>query len=313
MDYPDVWLQRLSTAHKLSAPDLLLLHADYGRFLGSCCKEFLATAGLRAELISSHGHTVFHEPAMGFTCQVGDGNVLAAEVGINTVYDYRTMDVAFGGQGAPLVPIGDEYLFGEYGTCLNLGGIANVSFATGGKRLAHDVCPFNLLLNYYAQREGYTYDPEGGLATSGQTDTGLLHVLTQLPYYQIKGPKSLDKEKLMTHYTSIIDPRGLSNRDVLNTLSIHFAQEIANNLHGDKVLVTGGGAFNQFAIKKLRELCAQGLHIPSPDIVQFKEAIVFALMGYLRVFELENTLASATGASTNCCAGSLVMAPVGNL
>ncbi|MBI1185238.1 anhydro-N-acetylmuramic acid kinase [bacterium] len=308
--YTSEWKQKLEQAVNISAKELMQLHRDYGLFLAEACNVFIAETGQKPELIASHGHTVFHEPESEFTTQIGDGNVVAAQTGINTVYDFRTLDVALGGQGAPLVPIGDEYLFGNYQSCLNLGGIANVSFKQGSKRRAYDVCPFNLLLNLYARKLGFEYDNGGRLAAQGNLHIELLEQLNQLSYYQKEGPKSLDKEALIKEYTSLIDGFSLEAVDVLRSLTEHFAHEISRHLKGEKILVTGGGAFNSYFIERLSAKTTGEVVLPQDDIINYKEAAIFALMGYLRLYEMDNILKTATGSKQNSCSGSLIIAPV---
>lgn len=308
IEYSADWKEKLNNAVRLNGFELMQLHADYGKYLGESCLKFIEETAIKPEIISSHGHTVFHEPTKSFTTQIGDGNLIAAITGKNTVYDYRTMDVALGGQGAPLVPIGDEYLFSQYDACLNLGGIANISFKEGSKRRAFDICPFNLLLNEQANILGFGYDDGGNLAADGAVSEGLLAQLSELPFYQITNAKSLDKEKLRADYLALIDVFDLNEKDILATLVEHFATEIAKHIKGENCLITGGGAFNKHFVERLTSKTVSKIVIPNTDLINFKEALIFALMGYLRLYELDNILASATGSNKNSCAGSLIMA-----
>ncbi|MGB0432008.1 MAG: anhydro-N-acetylmuramic acid kinase, partial [Bacteroidia bacterium] len=218
IDYNLAFKDKLSKAVNLSGFELMQLHADFGVYLGKCCKDFIDESKVIPDLIASHGHTVFHEVKKGFTTQIGDGHKIAAITGVNTIFDFRSLNVAYGGQGAPLVPIGDEFLFSEYDSCLNLGGIANISYKLKNKRLAFDICPFNLLLNKFALQNGYAYDAGGKMAKSGKVCSSLLLKLREIPYYKQTGAKSLDKEQLLHYYNQLFNGFNLSVVDFLSTL-----------------------------------------------------------------------------------------------
>jgi len=309
--YPPAWKERLENAAGLPAQELMLLNVQYGKFIGRLAKEFIAAHKIKVSLVSSHGHTVFHQPQSGFSTQIGCGPTIAATTGINTVYDFRTLDVALGGQGAPLVPIGDELLFGEYEACLNLGGIANVSLRKNDRRIAYDICVANMLLNDLAMRVNQPYDMNGDLARKGQLIPALLDQLNENAYYSQAGAKSIGREWFADNIETLFQhPAQIP--DLLATATEHVAVTIAGDLQKHqvkKVLVTGGGAWNSFLMERLRAHSNLDLVVPAAKIVNFKEALIFAFLGYLRVNGLVNTLKSVTGARADSVGGSLVLAP----
>lgn len=307
--YSAEWRARLEGAASLGAREYLVLDQDYGHFLGTRVNEFIREAGLefQVQLVASHGHTVFHEPAAGMTAQLGSGAAIAAETGLQTVTDLRALDVALGGQGAPIVPIGEKWLFPGYAYFLNLGGIANVSDASSA--IAFDVCPANRVLNLLASRAGKAYDEDGALAASGLVVPSVLAALDALGYYRQPPPKSLDNSFGTQTVLPLLD--GCSPEDGLRTYVEHIALRVAAALAGrpgGEMLVTGGGAHNRFLTDRLRErLAPLGITLAVPDaaVVDFKEALVMALFGVLRLRQEENTLASVTGASRDSIGGAL--------
>src|ERR1700712_1683793 len=173
--YQVEWKEKLSGATSLSAKDYLLLHSEYGHWLGDTVNDFLEENKLayRVQLISSHGHTAFHFPERRMTAQIGDGAAIVAVTGIRTITDLRSVDVALGGQGAPIVPIGEKLLLPDYDFFLNIGGIANLS-AAGDHFIGFDVCPANRILNLLAAKTPKGYDENGALAASGSVNEALL-------------------------------------------------------------------------------------------------------------------------------------------
>lgn len=302
--------QKLLNAHLLNAEDLKLLDICFGEFVAEKINEFLKEYSLRVDLIASHGHTVFHRPDAGFTYQIGNGEVIAKKTNITVVCDFRTGDVALGGQGAPLVPIGDELLFGDYDACLNLGGFSNISFRdTNNKRIAYDICPVNIVLNKFAMLLGYDYDSCGKIAASGKTNLSLLSELDNIEFYTKKYPKSLGREWVEKDFLPLIDKyKELPVEDILNTVTLHIANQISLNLRNLKnVLITGGGTFNKFLIENIRQKTKTQLIIPDDELVNFKEAIVFAFLGLLRYLNKTNCLSSVTGAKRDSCCGMVCM------
>ena len=304
--YPDSWLQKLQRAHTLNAFDFVALHREYGKFLGEQSAHFLQSKKLHADYIASHGHTVFHQPQRGVTFQIGCGNALAAAAKISTIFDFRSLDVARGGQGAPLVPVGDRLLFSEYDSCLNLGGFANISFEQNGKRVAFDVCPCNIALNALSQTAGAAYDKDGLLAAQGSVNNELLSELNALDFYALQGAKSLGREWVEEIFFKKVAARSISLHDKLRTVCEHIAVQVGQCAQGRTMLATGGGALNKFLMQRIADLSPCKLVIPDMQTVNFKEALVFAFLGALYIADQPNTLASSTGAPRNSIGGCLV-------
>ncbi len=308
--YSSAWLKKLQKAHQLSGEFLLQLHHDYGTYLGQQVAAFTKANKIKkVDFVASHGHTVFHQPNKKFTFQLGSGPAIVAASNYNVINDFRSLDVALNGQGAPLVPIGDKLLFGDYEYCINLGGFANISFDTKGKRIAFDICPVNIVLNYLAGKLGKPYDKDGLLAAKGKVDNDLLKKLNALGYYKAKPPKSLGREWVEKEFMPIIYSSKISTGDKLATVTEHIAMQIKQVVGGQsagRVLVTGGGAFNAHLVKKINTfLPKHKVIVPSGEIVNFKEALVFAFLGVLRREGKDNCLASVTGADRNNKGGTI--------
>lgn len=307
--YPDYWIEQLIQAPTMNGEQLLRLHREYGRFIGQAINLFLEGCSVRPSLAGIHGHTIFHDPARGFNFQLGDGAAIAATTGLKIINDFRSLDVCLGGQGAPLVPLADRLLWGEYAVCLNLGGFANVSFEKDGKRIAFDIAPANLGFNHYARTLGRTYDNNGELARSGKVDIPLLEKLENIMFYQLAPPKSLGREWFEKEFLPIAESSPIAPEDKLSTLCEHLALRIAADLNEapeGKMLVTGGGAHNLYLIERVEShLKHIKVVIPEKQVVDFKEAIAFAFLGVLRFLNLPNCLHSVTGAKVDCCSGSI--------
>lgn len=313
--YEPEWKQALKDAPLLSGLELARLNTAYGHYLGKTVQAFREEHDLEHGLhfIASHGHTVFHEPGQGMTCQIGEGAAIAAETGLPVISDLRLMDVALGGQGAPIVPVGDQLLFGDFDAWLNLGGIANITLKKeDGSLIAFDVCPCNQVLNALAAREGLDYDAEGRLAAGGSLLPDAFEALEVLPYYAAKPPKSL-ANTFSGELLLLLRQNEAPNRDQLFTAVSHIAARIASVIqinvnNGGRVLVTGGGAMNDFLMQKINELLAVQEIVcqrPEEPVIHFKEAIVMALIGALRWREEPNVLAGVTGAKRNSINGAL--------
>lgn len=305
VSYSENLHNQLKHAINLSAEQLLELHSEYGFYLGKAVKSFIEKHELKnIDLIASHGHTVYHQPQKKFTLQIGDGRAIKLETDIPVVYDFRSQDVLMGGNGAPLVPIGDELLFSEYNACLNLGGFSNISLQSAGKRIAFDIAPVNIVLNKLAQHFGKEFDVNGDLARKGNINKELFSVLNALPFYHHSHPKSLGIEWCNEN----VFPR-LENVDSLNalaTITEHAAYQIAeviNNNQLKNILFTGGGTYNNYLIEKIRDKIQAEIIIPEKEIIDYKEALIFALMGILRLNNEINVLASATGCASDHCSG----------
>ena len=307
LKYSNEWIRSLQSAIYLSNSELDLLNENYTDYLGEILQNFLLKNNLNdLDFISSHGHTILHRPNDGFTLQIGNLPAIKKYFSIPFICDFRVQDVKLGGQGAPLVPIGDELLFTNYTSCLNLGGFSNVSFNSEGKRLAYDICPINTLLNYFSLKLGYEYDDQGKLAKSGFINETLLNELSTISYYKQKGPKSLGMEQVNSIYLPIIAKYNLETPSILATLVEHMAQQIAlvlNKITG-VTLVTGGGAHNMYLIDRIKfYLKNTTLEIGSKELIEFKEALIFAFLGVLRFTNTVNVLSSVTGARKDHCSG----------
>lgn len=310
--YSGEWKHRLSTVETGSAYDYVKTHADLGKYIGQQVHLFLETNSIAADLIASHGHTIFHQPHLGFSSQIGDGNAITAETKIPVVYDFRSLDVSMGGQGAPLVPIGDQLLFPDYDFCLNLGGISNISYNKAGKRIAYDISLCNIPLNYLSRQMGEEYDKGGQVARSGDIDGSLLDLMNNQAYFAEKGPKSLGKEWFIDTFQPMLIQSSLPLKDKLRTTVEHIAEKIALDIAAfpkGKILITGGGAFNSFLIERMQQLTHHDLCVPDKLLVNYKEALIFAFLGFLRSHEKMNTLATVTGAPEDSCGGSVVGLP----
>lgn len=305
--YDNNWRTRLSQAHLLSGLELTRLDAEYGRFLGKLCYDFIFKHHLHPAIIASHGHTVFHQPAAGFTLQIGSGAQIAAQTRITTVCDFRTLDVALGGQGAPLVPVGDLLLFADYPFCLNIGGFANLSYNENGQRTAFDVCPANFVMNFLAKKSGKEYDENGNLAASGNIISEVSEQLNHLDFYHKNPPKSLGREWVEKNILPLLS-ENYRVVDLLRTMVEHVAFQISEatkHAESAEILVTGGGAKNAFLVERLEALTKHKVVIPDSQIIDYKEALVFAFLGVLRMTDQPNCLGSVTGAGTDNVGGAV--------
>lgn len=308
--YTDDWKNKLSEAFNKNESELKELDIEYGKYLGSITKKFIKKYELDPKLIASHGHTIFHMPEKSYTLQIGNGQEIANETGIMTINDFRSEDVSKGGQGAPLVPIGDKYLFADYPICLNIGGIANVSYDSDGQRIAYDICMANQMLNYLANKLGYDYDNNGNFARQGQVNQELLDIFNNNPYYEKEAPKSLGREFFEEYQHKIIDNSSLSAKDLLATATEHIAHQIVKateHLESSKMLITGGGAKNNFLIERIRQMSKHEIVIPDTMIIDYKEALIFAFLGTLKLEGKINVLSSVTGASSDSSSGNVCL------
>ena len=304
-EYSDGWREKLQRAFKASADEISFLNFEYGRFLGQLINQFIDEFSIsKIDFIASHGHTIFHNPAKKYTLQIGQGSSIAATTNLKVVCDFRSQDVALGGQGAPLVPIGDLMLFSDYDYCLNLGGFANISYQENGERKAFDICAVNVVLNYFAEKLGFPFDENGKFASAGKINDDLLQELNNLSFYTSSAPKSLGIEFLQSTILPLISNYSISEEDILCTYVEHIAIKIAEKVALDKkILVTGGGAYNLFLINRIKEISKTELIIPSDLLINYKEALIFALLGVLRIEERTNCLKSVTGAAKDHSSG----------
>lgn len=306
--YPQQWKNQLSKAKHLSENDLLRLDELYTSFLAKVITTFLGQyPEVAVDFISSHGHTVLHQPDKGLTHQIGNLSALASQTNHPVVCDFRPADVAFGGQGAPLVPAGERDLFSSYAACVNLGGFANITLLTNDHPIAYDICAVNTVLNALAQRLDMDFDADGALAKSGKLLPELLQLLDQLPYYQIPPPKSLGVEWIHQFISPILlAVNQNSTEDIMHTYCVHISRQIGQCLpKGERVLFTGGGCYNRFLMDQIPLYSQAKIELPSTSIIEYKEAIVFAYLGLLRWQERPNCLASVTGADHDHSSGNI--------
>ena len=300
IDYSSAMKDQLREAYQLSAMELCELDVQFGYYLGEQVKWFVDKYQIKhLDFVASHGQTIFHQPNKSFTLQIGNGAAISSKCNQRVICDFRTQDVVLGGQGAPLVPIGDELLFNQYDACLNLGGFSNISMNRNKTRIAFDICPINIVLNYYANQLGLDYDKNGQIASKGKINNSLVEELNQLNYYQQDFPKSLGYEWVENEFLTIVDNYNLPIEDKLISCIEHMVIQLKNTFEEydiNNVLITGGGARNQFLINLLKQKSNVELIIPNNDLIDFKEALIFAFLGYRRYLGKINCLSSVTGA-----------------
>jgi len=303
--YDAAFRAQLVAAMDGSALELAQLHRDLGRMIGTACRELVGSASV--DLIASHGHTLFHKPEEGLTTQVGCGAQIAARSGTTTVCDFRTTDVALGGQGAPLVPLGERLLFPDHKAFLNIGGICNIALHGSERVIGYDVCIGNQALNELAGEAGMDYDAGGSLARTGNVVPALVAALNALPYHLQPPPRSLGREWFSAAVRPLITDAGIPLADRLATVVEHIAQQVGLALKetGGPVLVTGGGAHNTYLLERLRTLAGVAIEVPDARTVDYKEAVVFALLGVLRIRGEATALAGVTGASKDGVGGAV--------
>lgn len=308
--YNEYWINKLTGIHLKSKKELFKIDILYTKYLGVKINEFIIQNKLQnIDIVSSHGHTAIHNPSAGITYQLGNLSLINKEYQIKTVCDFRVQDVNLGGQGAPLVPVGDSILFSNYSVCLNLGGFANISKNKNKKIIAYDLCSVNLVLNYLSNISGKKYDKDGLIARSGNLIPSLLNKLNSIEFYSFNYPKSLSIEWVSDNIFPIINSSLKINslEDVMHTYVIHIVQIISSSLtKNDYVLVTGGGAHNKYLIKELQLNSNAKIILPSKDIINFKEAIIFGLLGLLKVLNINNCFSSVTGATRDHCTGKII-------
>ncbi len=307
--YSMKWEQKLRNAFSASKEVIANLDIDYGNYLAQLINQFIKKNKIaEVDFVASHGHTIFHKPDEGLTLQIGDGQTINTKTGLKVICDFRTQDVELGGQGAPLVPVGDRLLFSEYDYCLNLGGFSNISFEKNNERIAFDICPVNIVLNHYAKELGFDYDKDGRIASKGNINEALLNKLNAISFYKAPIPKSLGFEFVNNSIFPMIDIYQIRIEDILRTFVAHIVTQITalfDNNKKLKVLVTGGGAYNKFLISELKRNSKNEIILPSSTIIDYKEALIFALLGVLRSDNQTNCLSSVTGAFKDHSSGKI--------
>lgn len=307
LTYPNVIKELLESAPRLNGEQLTEFDYKYGHWLGKTVKKFMQGIKEKPAFIASHGHTIFHNPQKGYTLQIGKGSAISAETGIPCISDFRSSDVCRGGQGAPLVPVGDKLLFSEYDICLNLGGIANLSFDNDNlERIAFDVSPCNMLLNYLSNQVGKEYDFNGELGRKGKVCNNLLEKLNNLEYYNANFPKSLGREWFEINVMPLINNPDIKLDDKLRTSYEHIAHQITsttNKIGGKNLLITGGGAKNNFLIDLIKQKSNKEVIVPDSQTIDFKEALIFAFLGVLFIEQSHSALSTVTGARDSSIGG----------
>lgn len=307
LPYPKNWKRKLQEAYLFPPEKLAQVNQGYTEFLAEIISDFIKKNRIiHLDAVCSHGHTIFHQPKKGITLQIGNLSFLAEKLHQTVVCDFRKQDVAMGGQGAPLVPIGDLLLFPEYNFCVNLGGFANISTSTSEKRIAYDICPVNTVLNFYANKLGKDYDENGKIAATGKIDSILLKTLDQLEFYSTPAPKSLGIEWVNKEIFPLLEKVQLSPQIVLATFTAHIATQIANSLGNDsnkKCLFTGGGVYNGFLMESIQRQTSVQLVVPEKNLIEYKEALIFGLLGVLKLRNETNVLSSVTGAKKDHSSG----------
>ena len=294
--------QAIIDCETMSGEQLVHFSMYLGHFFGKQARKFLDENNLTVDFIASHGQTIFHQPSKGFTLQIGDINAIASQTHITTIGDFRSLDVALGGQGAPLVPIGDKLLFGQYPCCLNIGGFSNISYDKDNKRIAFDICPSNIVLNLLCERIGLDYDKNGEIAKANTINKDLLNKLNSIPYYINNKKHSLAKEFVKSDVLPIIDKYDMSVEDKIATYSEHIATQIAKQIVGD-TFVTGGGAYNNYILNAIKSKTDYKIIVPDNEIIEYKEALIFAFLGLRRMRKEINCLKEVTGAEQDSCSG----------
>lgn len=310
VSYPKNWKISLQNALSSSEREIVKLNTQYTHFLASVISKFIEKNQIgNLTAVCSHGHTIWHQPQQGITFQIGNLPELADLIKQKVVCDFRLQDLQLGGNGAPLVPIGDRLLFYDYDYCLNLGGFANISFEENNnslfsKRIAYDVCPVNIVLNFLAEKMGHEYDYNGHFAEHGRVSKKVLTELNKLPFFSLSPPKSLGIEWVKKNVLPILEQSNISIKDQLSTFTEHVAIQLSKQLkENSKVLITGGGAYNRYLIKRISFYKSTNLIIPSNTMVEFKEALIFGFLGVLRLRGENNCLSSVTGAKKDHSSG----------
>lgn len=309
VNYDSHWVDILKKLVLCSSEELKEIDINYSNYLIDIINHFIFKHEiLDIDAVCSHGHTALHQPDKGLTYQIGNLPYIAEKLNKTVVCDFRVQDVEYGGQGAPLVPIGDKLLFSEYDFCLNLGGFANLSTEYKGNRIAYDVCPVNIVLNKYVKQLGFDFDDKGKIASTGIVNNVLFNKLNDLEFYKTSHPKSLGLEWVDKNIFPLIDSFQLEIKDILRTFLEHTAFQIASEINRKNkvsVFVTGGGVYNEFLVNSLKSLTKNTIVIPSNTIVEFKEALIFGFLGVLKLRNEVNCLQSVTGAFKNHSSGKI--------
>ena len=307
--YSSDWFVRLKSSLSLSKSDLVKLDQEYTLLLSKQILRFINDFSINdIDAISSHGHTVFHDPKNNYTYQIGNLPKISKQIGHQVVCNFREQDVKLGGQGAPLVPVGEKYLFSEYDSCINLGGFANISMTLDEKIIAYDICPVNTVLNYLSNKINLDFDKDGDMSKSGNLIKDLFNKLNKIDYYDKTHPKSLGIEWVNSTIIPLLDIYPNQIVDLLHTFSCHIAEQVSRNIIDEKnVLVTGGGAKNKFLINLINQKLKNNLIIPDNTLIDYKEAVIFGFLGVLKLLNINNCYSSVTGSSKDHCSGDIFL------
>ena len=306
--YQKKWNDLLQKISQKKIDSIKKIDKEYTKLLSKYIKNFINEFSIiDVDFISSHGHTAIHNPAKSKTYQIGNLPILAKYINLKVVCDFRVQDIKFGGQGAPLVPVGEDYLFSEYDTFINLGGFANITKRFKNNIIAYDICPINIVFNYLSRLIRLEFDNKGYIASTGNLNKDLYYCLEQLDYYKLNPPKSLGIEWVNDEIYPILE-RFLSipTQDLMNTFSNHFASQISKNIENqEKIMITGGGAYNDYLIENIKSLTKSNIYIPDPKIIEYKEAMIFSFLGVLKILGINNCYSSVTGAKIDHCSGKI--------
>ena len=307
--YSKEWFEKLKMSVNLSKMDLAKLDQEYTLLLSKQILRFINEFSIKdIDAVSSHGHTVFHNPKNEYTYQIGNLPEISKEIGHKVICNFRKQDVLLGGQGAPLVPVGEKYLFSEYNSCINLGGFANISKALGGKLIAYDICPVNTVLNYLSKKMNLDFDKDGEISKKGNLIEDLYAKLNKLDYYNNNHPKSLGIEWVNSNIIPLLEKYPNQIVDLLHTYNCHIAEQVSKNtINETNVLVTGGGAKNKFLIDLINKKLNNNVVIPDNTLIDYKEAIVFGFLGVLKLLNINNCYSSVTGSSKDHCSGEIFL------
>ena len=299
LKYPIYWKSKLETLHTQNKATIEQANIQFGQYVGEIINVFLD--GEKIDFIASHGHTIFHQPENNYTLQIGCGKTISQATKTTTINDFRSLDILHNGQGAPLVPIGDLLLFPKHKYCINIGGFANISIKNNEEIIAFDICPANIVLNDICKKLGFEYDYNGNISRKGEIVPAILHQLNQLDFYIKKAPKSLGREWVEEHIFPIL--KNQKPEDLLCTFCEHAAIQIGKFLTDESALFTGGGVFNSFLIERITFYSKSKILVPNKELIEFKESLVFAFLGVLRLRNEVNCLQSVTGADIDNCGG----------
>ena len=307
--YNAYWLDILGHLVTLSQDELKSVDEEYTVYLANLITSFINQFNIEdIDAICSHGHTALHQPKKRLTYQIGNLPTIANLLNQIVVCEFRLQDMELGGQGAPLVPIGDKLLFPQYDYCINLGGFANISSEVNNTRIAYDICPVNIVLNYYVKQLGFDYDDKGKIASKGTINYDLLLELNNLKFYKQDHPKSLGLEWVKDNIFPLIDSFDLSIIDILRTFIEHITIQISKEIYAKNdanVLFTGGGVFNLLLMERIKNSTNANIIMPSKEIIEYKEALIFGFLGILKLRHEINCLSSVTGAKRNHSSGKI--------